>query len=133
MDVVLGRVAECLESGNAVVGGPAQDHRTGETFTLPFLLNVGAGVLLYAFDSSSLAGGFIELPPEVRTNLDHVQAFLAGGGRNDLTGSLNRLLLELRVDPARVDPRELELLGSIMKLIDKRFPDAERVHIAVLH
>ena len=71
---------------------------------LPFLLDRDHNILFYAFNSASISGTKVELPPGIE---EHIKWFQGWNDPNKfrVQNLISAYEQELNIDPARIDPR----------------------------
>ncbi len=133
LDQLKARALESLQ----MIGGAEQvtDPRTGltETPSLPFTFDRRKKVLLYAFNSSLIAGTRISSGKMLEKFLDSLhEVGQAPPNYDELVKELNGLR---SVDPSRIEPTELTLFHGIVEILRRRLPDEYQhsLKIAVLH
>ncbi|BFG81009.1 hypothetical protein PTKU46_90430 [Paraburkholderia terrae] len=127
---------EALESAQ-IIGGAHQmvDPLTGmnDTVPLPFTFDRKRKVLVYAFNSSLIAGSQLTAGAKLQKFLSSLAELgTSPPNQQELMDDLASLR---RVDPARVEPTELQLFHGIVDILRTRLPDEYQncCKIAVLH
>jgi endonuclease/exonuclease/phosphatase family metal-dependent hydrolase len=100
----------------------------------PFVYDRRLQVLLYAFNSASIAGTVTTLPPKVAEDIAMLRHF-QGAFQAQIANVLAEFDRHRQIDPARVDPRELTVFERIVAAITQREGTAfdGALKVAVLH
>lgn len=130
------RFRETASTEPAVIGGIQWRLRRGtQVFErFPVLFDRNDKMVFYAFNSASISGTRITVSNEELRDIDFLrQNEMANRDKvQNLLGALDRLL---QIDPARIQPSELELFQRIVPFLADRFGREwdEAFKVAVLH
>ncbi len=123
-----------LGAQGGLLGG-ATETPNGLRVNLPFLLDLKSQLLVYAWNSASISGTHLRLPDEIQ---DSVRSLRKSDAATDpaIARVLDAFDREIEVDPARIQPSELELfrvLTYVLRDALEEGPFNRLLKVAVLH
>ena len=133
IDLIRGRFTGADETVGGGFEVARKDGVSGRQ-ALPFVFHRSHKTVFYAFNSASVSGTLLAASPELQEDVRWIL-----GDKSANADRAQRVVKELfdrsRVDPARVQPRELELFRRTMELLREIFRDEfdEALKVAVLH
>ena len=140
-EVLTTRISEIIEQQyceDARVIGGVQGSLAPESErhprSLPFMFDRHDKVLIYAFNSASIAQSLTELDPDIDARIARLRK-IPGPKGEDIAAVLDAFEKERHVDAARVDPGELDLFMRVMVCLRQKEGSAVEAafKMAVLH
>lgn len=130
---------ETMQAGARIWGGVWRPSGSrdlpDDVFSLPFIFDREKRVLAYAFNSASISQATLSLTSQIREDMEWLRGLKDQNSVNEkVTRVLEAFASELRIDGARIDPRELNLSADLcadLAQADEAFSGS--LKLAVLH